>query len=131
VLQILIDLPASFRAPLGLQVDVDIAIEEDASQGGKDTLRGGAGNDILSGSSGNYSLTGGTGKDLLVGGASLDTLKGAAGEDLLIAESTTARRRTDPSPHAFRDAARDSSRKPVGLCRLRLSPRAGSCCPTC
>ena len=53
---------------------------QDDSQGGDDSLDGGAGNDILYGQKGNDILTGGTGDDLLVGGSGRDTFKWQAGD---------------------------------------------------
>ena len=52
-------------------------------RGGKDTLDGGAGDDILKGGKGADSLAGGAGDDLLKGGGGRDTLEGGAGDDIL------------------------------------------------
>ena len=52
-------------------------------RGGKDTLDGGAGDDILKGGKGADSLAGGEGDDLLQGGGGNDILAGGAGDDLL------------------------------------------------
>ncbi|MFM5227338.1 beta strand repeat-containing protein, partial [Aeromonas veronii] len=53
---------------------------QDGSQGGNDSLDGGAGNDILYGQKGNDILTGGTGDDLLIGGSGRDTFKWQVGD---------------------------------------------------
>jgi hypothetical protein len=51
---------------------------------GKDTLTGGAANDVLIGKAGDDEVTGGKGRDFLIGGDDSDTLSGLADEDILV-----------------------------------------------
>jgi len=55
---------------------------------GRDTLRGGGGDDILVGGDGDDRLTSGNGRDLLIGGAGSDTLASGNGDDILIGGTT-------------------------------------------
>lgn len=56
------------------------------TQGGADTLFGGAGRDALDGGAGNDRLNGGLGADVLQGGAGADVLIGGAGNDVYFSD---------------------------------------------
>ena len=55
--------------------------------GGADTLDGGAGDDLLVGGAGNDTLVGGEGNDTLYGGDGSDNLRAGAGDDVLYGEA--------------------------------------------
>ena len=59
-----------------------MALALNPSNGGNDTLDGGAGNDELDGDSGNDVLIGGTGQDLLIGGSGQDTYRFNLGDGI-------------------------------------------------
>jgi VCBS repeat-containing protein len=78
------DIGESFPASTGIDIAADNVAR---SEGGDDTLLGGAGDDGLNGGAGDDSIDGGTGHDWLIGAQGADTLLGGDGQDRLLGES--------------------------------------------
>jgi Ca2+-binding RTX toxin-like protein len=57
---------------------------------GKDSITGGAGNDVIIGGNGNDTVNGGDGRDILIGDNDSDNLNGGNGDDILIAGTASA-----------------------------------------
>ncbi|MEO7223519.1 MAG: M10 family metallopeptidase C-terminal domain-containing protein [Devosia sp.] len=74
------------KAPIGLKLKGDKLMDKDdymLGHGGRDTIAGGAGNDIAYGAKNNDSIKGGSGRDVLFGDAGNDTIAGGADRDFL------------------------------------------------
>lgn len=73
------------------------------TDGGDNTLTGGAGDDVLVSGAGDDLLTGGTGDDILIGGAGDDTLTGGLGADTFVWNFGDQATSTDPTEDSVTD----------------------------